>query len=38
VIIVKPENMETCAIKSVLQGVKVAFVKKNPEIVHTDVL
>jgi hypothetical protein len=35
---VNPENMEKCAINSVLHGVKGACVKKNPEIVHTDVL
>jgi hypothetical protein len=34
----KLENMELCAINNVLQGVKVACVKKIPEIVQTDVL
>jgi hypothetical protein len=32
VINAKSENMEICVINNVLQGVKVAFVKKNPEI------
>jgi hypothetical protein len=35
---VKPENMETCAINNVLQDVKVACVKRIPEIAQTDVL